>query len=196
MFWRFDVDFGIDFGIVNLKNSGDSPILQFSIVLHFPMCSVERNPFCATWGRLWGWWLKLRVDSSGTNMLFYSSIFHVIALPWLWTQTCTSEFLPGRVMGFGYNSILGWLYIYDSPPINIWYLDLATIYSGQTLKKVRFEGEFHMSLGCIDPPDHGRAEPSVCSVTWRNACTNHFTRTCINWPNWTKMQPIGPKHWY
>lgn len=43
-------------------------------------------------------------------------------------STCTSEFLPGRVMGFGYNSILGWLCIYDSPPINIWYLENSLPY--------------------------------------------------------------------
>lgn len=132
------------------QNSGYSPILQFSIVLHFPMCSVERESILCNMGAVMGWWLTLSVDSSGTNMLLYSSIFHVIALPWLWTQTCTSEFLPGRVMGFGYNSILGWLCIYDSPPINIWYLDLATIYSGQIIKskiwrRVSYEPWMHRS---------------------------------------------------
>lgn len=46
---RFDVDFEIGFGVSMSREStdGHSPILQFSIFLHFPMCSVDRNPF---WG--------------------------------------------------------------------------------------------------------------------------------------------------
>lgn len=151
MIWRFDVDFGIDFGVVNLNIVVTVPFSNSPSFSIFPCVLWSGNPFCATWGRLWGWWLTLSVDSSGTNMLvFYSSIFHVIALPWLWTQRVPVNFFPAASWGFGYNSILGWLCIYDSPPINIWYLDLATIYSGQIIKgkiwrRVSYEPWMHRS---------------------------------------------------
>lgn len=92
MIWRFDVDFGIDFWVVDIQNSGYSPIFQFSIVLHFPMCSVERNPFCATWG---GYGVVAHIERwQFRNEFAISSMFHVIALPWLWNQRVPVNFFP------------------------------------------------------------------------------------------------------
>lgn len=43
----------------DIKYSGYRPILPFSIFLHFPMCSVDRNPFGYNMGVM-GWLTVIR----------------------------------------------------------------------------------------------------------------------------------------